>query len=99
MESSRLDLLNNVAEHRSILKNNQYKHQPRFCLPKTDSPHQGFCFHCDLTVSSFTLNLLAAGKSKSFIGIPRLVSEARKPNRCGSSGSRPILKRQTPRGN
>jgi len=36
MESSRRDLLNNMAEHRLILKNNQNTYQPRFdSTPKT----------------------------------------------------------------
>ena len=36
MESSRRDLLNDMAEHRSILKNNQNTYYPRFSFtPKT----------------------------------------------------------------
>jgi len=36
MESSRRDLLNDVAEHRSILKNHQNTNHPRFRFtPKT----------------------------------------------------------------
>jgi len=36
MESSRRDLLNDMAEHRSILKINENTHYPRFCFtPKT----------------------------------------------------------------
>jgi len=38
MENSRRDLLNDVAEHRPILKNNQTTYEPRFSFtPKTDS--------------------------------------------------------------
>jgi len=49
MESSRRDLLNNVAEHRSILKNNQTTYYPRLSFtPKSlNSLKQMFCFHCD----------------------------------------------------
>jgi len=37
MESSRRDLLNDVAEHKSILKDNQNTYYPRFSFtPKTD---------------------------------------------------------------
>jgi len=37
MESSRGDLLNDMAEHRSILKNVQNTYYPRFSfIPKTD---------------------------------------------------------------
>jgi len=37
MESFRRDLLNDVAEHRSILKNYHELYYPRFnCTPKTD---------------------------------------------------------------
>jgi len=36
MESARRDLLNNMAEHVSVLKTNQNAYYPRFCLtPKT----------------------------------------------------------------
>jgi len=47
MESSRRDLLNDVAEHGSILKNNQNTNHPRFgFIPKTGIafPKTGFCF-------------------------------------------------------
>jgi len=47
MESSRRDLLNYVAEHRSILKNNQNTFYPRFSLtPKacTAFPKTGVLF-------------------------------------------------------
>jgi len=40
MESSRQDLLNDVAEHRSILKNNQNTYYPRFSF----TPNIGIAF-------------------------------------------------------
>jgi len=42
MESSRRDLLNGMAEHMPILKNNQNTYHPRFCL----APKTGFLFYC-----------------------------------------------------
>ena len=48
MESSRWDLLNDMAEHVAILKNNQNMHHPRFCFtPETGIafPKTGFCFY------------------------------------------------------
>ena len=47
MESSRRDLLNDMAEHRPILKNNQNTYHPRFAFtPKTGIafPKRGFVF-------------------------------------------------------
>jgi len=49
MESSRRDLLNDMAEHKSILKNNQNTYHPRFDFtPKIGIafPKTGFCFYC-----------------------------------------------------
>jgi len=40
MENSRRDLLNDVAEHRSILKNNQNTFNPRFSF----TPKAGIAF-------------------------------------------------------
>jgi len=51
MESSRRDLVNDLAEHRSILRNNQNTY-PRFGFtPKMGLalPETGFCFYCELT--------------------------------------------------
>ena len=44
MESSRRDLLNDMAEHRSILKNNQNTHYPRFgfTLKTSTEPPNGW---------------------------------------------------------
>jgi len=50
MESSRQDLLNDMAEHKPILKNNQNTYHPRFgFIPKTviAFPKTGFCFYCE----------------------------------------------------
>ena len=47
MKSSRRDLLNDVAERRSILKNNQNTYHPRFgFIPKlsTELPKMGVLF-------------------------------------------------------
>jgi len=53
MESSRQGLLNDMAEHRSILKNNQNTYHPRSGFtPKAGiaSLKTGFCFYCDQTI-------------------------------------------------
>jgi len=50
MESSRRDLLNDVAEHRSSLKNDQNTYYPRFSFtPKTGIafPKTGVLFFCE----------------------------------------------------
>jgi len=63
MESSRRDLLNDMAEHRPILKNNQNTHHPRFGFtPKTGKafPNMGF-FYCD----EACLNIKATINTKS----------------------------------
>jgi len=45
MESSRRDLLNDMAERRPILKNNQNKHHPSFGFTsETRTPKRGFVF-------------------------------------------------------
>jgi len=49
MESSRRDLLNDMAEHGSILKTNQNTFHPRLGFtPKTGTsiPKTGLCFYC-----------------------------------------------------
>jgi len=49
MESSRRDLLNDMAEHESILKNNQNTCHPRFGFTSKTSiafPKTGCCFYC-----------------------------------------------------
>jgi len=49
MESSRQDLLNDMAEHRPILKNSQNTYNPHISFtPKTDIafPETGFCLYC-----------------------------------------------------
>ena len=49
MESSRRDSLNDMDEHRPILKNNQNTYYPRFGFtPKRGMafPKTGFCFNC-----------------------------------------------------
>jgi len=49
MESSRGDLLNDMAEHRPILKNNQNTYKPRLGFtPITGVAFNrtGFCFYC-----------------------------------------------------
>jgi len=54
MESSRRDLSNDMAEHRSILKNNQTTYHPRFGFtPKTSIafPKTRFCFYCDIFIA------------------------------------------------
>jgi len=48
MESSRRDLLNDMAQHRPILKSNQNRYHSRFGFtPKTGTafPKMGFCFY------------------------------------------------------
>jgi len=46
MESSHWDLLNGMAEHRPILKNNQNTYHPRFGFtPKTRMALTGFRFY------------------------------------------------------
>jgi len=49
MESSRRDHLDDMAEHRPILKNNQNTYCPRFTfIPKAGIvfPKTGICFYC-----------------------------------------------------
>jgi len=49
MESSRRELLNDMAERKIILKNNQNTHHPRLGFtPKTGIayPKTGVCFYC-----------------------------------------------------
>ena len=49
MESSRRDLLSDMAEHRPILKNNGNTNQPRFGFTLETAitfPKTGFCFYC-----------------------------------------------------
>jgi len=49
MESSRRDLLNDMAEHTPILKNNHNTYHSRFgFISKTGKafPKTGFCFYC-----------------------------------------------------
>jgi len=50
MESSRRALLNDVAELRPILKNNQNTYHPYGFTPKTAFPKKWFCFNCDKTL-------------------------------------------------
>jgi len=69
MESSRRDLLNDMAEHRSILKNNQVPYFPVLVsLPKQawDSLKQMFLFHCvRLSNENYNTKDIAAGKTNS----------------------------------
>jgi len=54
MESSRRDLLNDMAEHRRILQSNKNTYLHRFgFIPKTGVafPKTGFCFYCDLAIT------------------------------------------------
>jgi len=53
MESSRRGLSNDVAEHRSILKNNKNAYYPRFIFPPITGKHslkQVFCFYCEVFI-------------------------------------------------
>jgi len=64
MESSRRDLLNDMAEHRSILKNNQNTFYPRFCFtpkPGTELPETGV-----LTVNTLAENKETRIKNTKF---------------------------------
>ena len=65
MESSRRDLLNDMAENMPILKNNQNTCHPRF-TPKTGIafPTTRFCFYC----VAFTPTLWATALSEIFVG-------------------------------
>jgi len=65
MESSRRDLLNDMAEHRPILKNNQNTYHPRFGFtPKTGKEFlkTGFCFYCEAEQSNNYAGNLTYGK-------------------------------------
>ena len=56
MENSRRDLLNDMAEHRLILKNNLNTYHPR-CgfIHKTGGILQnGFCFYCVPNIHAYT---------------------------------------------
>jgi len=69
MESSRRDLLNDRAEHRPILKNNQNTYHHHFGFPpKTGEafPKTGFCFHCVLSWYLKRNNIPADSKEKKF---------------------------------
>jgi len=60
MESSRRDLLNDMAEHKPILKNNQNTYHTRFGFtPKTGVafPKTRFCFYCVIMTGYSDQNL------------------------------------------
>jgi len=61
-ESSRRDLLNDMAEHWDILKNNQNTYYPRFGFTSetgTAIPKTGFCFYCNGSRQSLLIILFS----------------------------------------
>ena len=71
MESSHRDLLNGMAEHRPILKNNQNTHHQRFASHSKqvwNSP-TGFCFYCELWVFTTRITINPSSNETNNYGI------------------------------